>query len=156
MVHSVMFRFFLSANTYFSIAGIYTVRFLNIELKGQNTGEPTVELIDHYINNASMHYGDFLISSFQFKELTLVRQLNEHLDLGVLTKASVQEAVQFGKQIKAKAIHPNMALISKENVSWAQSEGFKVHTWTVNNRDDIERMKAYGVDGIISDNPDLI
>ena len=38
----------------------------------------------------------------------------------------------------------------------AQGEGFKVMAWTVNETTEIERMKSYDVDGIISDNPDRI
>lgn len=130
--------------------------FLNIELKGRFTGESVVKTIQNYIRNYHWTNDQFLISSFQFKELELVRSLNEHIRLGVLTKASVTEAVQFGKRIKANAIHPNMALVSNDNVKWAQNEGLKVITWTVNNEEDILRMKTYGVDGIISDNPDRI
>ena len=76
--------------------------------------------------------------------------------LGVLTKASVSDAIEFTNTINAYAIHPNVSLVTKDNVSLAQNKGYKVLTWTVNDQLTIERMKAYRVDGIISDNPDLI
>ena len=37
----------------------------------------------------------------------------------------------------------------------AQSRGLKVIPWTVNHRDDIARLIDLGVDGLITDRPDL-
>jgi glycerophosphoryl diester phosphodiesterase len=96
------------------------------------------------------------VSSFQHKELQIVADCDSNIQLGVLTKASVDEAIEFAKTIKAVAIHPNHALLSRENVKRAQNEGFKVYTWTVNDIETINRMKSYHVDGIISDFPDRL
>lgn len=41
-------------------------------------------------------------------------------------------------------------------VSEAQTLGLRVVVWTVNKRDDMARMIEVGVDGIISDRPDLL
>jgi glycerophosphoryl diester phosphodiesterase len=41
-------------------------------------------------------------------------------------------------------------------VKLAQNEGYKVITWTVNDHESIKRMISYGVDAIISDNPDRL
>ncbi len=129
---------------------------LNIELKGRCTATKTAEVIETYINQKGWKYNDFLVSSFQHHELEDVFKLNKNIPLGVLTKASVFEALELAKTINAVAIHPNFALLTKENVKRAQSKGFKVNTWTVNDADTILRMKRYGVDGIISDYPDRL
>jgi len=129
---------------------------LNIELKGKDTALSTCKIISEYIETKQWQLGHFLISSFQYQELEIVHGLNPQLRLGVLTKASVSDAIKFAETINAFAIHPNVALVTKDNVSLAQRKGFKVITWTVNDQQTIERMKTYGVDGIISDNPELI
>uniref|UniRef100_UPI0023B81FDF glycerophosphodiester phosphodiesterase family protein n=2 Tax=Pseudomonadota TaxID=1224 RepID=UPI0023B81FDF len=41
-------------------------------------------------------------------------------------------------------------------VSEAHTEGLRVVVWTVNKPDDMARMIELGVDGIISDRPDLL
>lgn len=127
---------------------------LNIELKGKNTAEETCKIIAEYIQNDLRHQEDFLISSFQKTELKSVFESNPNLKLGVLTKASVTDALKFAKTIDAYAIHPNVALLTKSNVKLAKDEGFKVITWTVNDQEAIKRVTSYGVDGIISDNPE--
>ena len=129
---------------------------INIELKGSDTALATCKIISEYIKLKSWSRDHFLISSFQHEELRTVYDFNPRLRLGVLTKASVSDAITFAQAINAYAIHPNVALLTKDNVSLAQNKGYKVITWTVNNKLTIERMKVYGVDGIISDNPELI
>lgn len=129
---------------------------LNIELKGRHTAAKTCEVIEQYINQKGWKYSDFLVSSFQHHELEDVFKINKKIPLAVLTKASVFEAVEFAETINAVAIHPNFALLTKENVKQAQSKGLRVNTWAVNDDETIFRMKDYGVDGIISDYPDRL
>ncbi|WP_456442113.1 glycerophosphodiester phosphodiesterase [Psychroserpens sp.] len=129
---------------------------LNIELKGRNTALISCKIIAEYIKTHQWSLDHFLISSFQHHELETVYKLNNLLRLGVLTKANVSDAIEFANTINAYAIHPNVSLVTKDNVRLAQSKGYKVLTWTVNDKPTIERMKTYGVDGIISDNPELI
>lgn len=129
---------------------------LNIELKGEKTAQPTVNLLHKYFAKDNWSYNNILISSFQRKELEAVYAIDKKMPLGVLTKASVNASIRFAKTIEAVAIHPNFALLSKNNVKEAQDEGFKVNAWTVNDYESIERIKSYGVDAIISDYPDRI
>lgn len=129
---------------------------LNIELKGRDTAAKTVEVIERYINQKGWKYGDFIVSSFQHHELEDICKLNKKIPLAVLTKASVFDALEFAETIKAVAIHPNFALLTRENVKRAISKGFKVNTWTVNDDETINRMNDFGVDGIISDVPDRL
>ncbi|MGM1056109.1 MAG: glycerophosphodiester phosphodiesterase [Bacteroidota bacterium] len=129
---------------------------INIELKGLNTAAETVSIIQHYIKNLNWNQEDFIVSSFQKNELFEVYKTDPEIRIGVLSKASVTEALQMAKMLNAKAIHPSLGIITRENVQQAQEAGFKVNVWTVNEQADILRMKDFGVDGIISDFPDLL
>jgi len=51
---------------------------------------------------------------------------------------------------------PYHAETTREQVKEAQSLGLKVVVWTVNDPADMRRMIEWGVDGIISDRPDLL
>ena len=130
--------------------------FINIELKGIGTAKPVVELIEHYIAKKNWNYTDFLISSFDLKMLEEVQMLNPKIRIGVLTEESVEEALAFAKKIKAFSIHPDYVLLSKENVALMQENGFEVYPWTVNSKEDIQKIKSFKVNGIISDFPDRI
>ncbi|UKM65792.2 glycerophosphodiester phosphodiesterase [Flavobacteriaceae bacterium GSB9] len=129
---------------------------LNIELKGRGTAAKTCEVIEAYTREKGWSYSDFIVSSFQHHELEHVYKINKKIPLGILTKASVAEAIEFAETINTKIIHPNFALLTRENVKKAQQDGYIINTWTVNDSETIARMKDYGVDGIISDFPDRL
>jgi glycerophosphoryl diester phosphodiesterase len=130
--------------------------FINIELKGIETAKPLVALIENYILAKNWNYTDFLISSFDWNMLEDVQLLNPKIRIGVLTEESVEESLAFAKKIKAFSIHPDYVLLSKENVALMQENGFEVYPWTVNSTADIQKIKSFNVNGIISDFPDRI
>lgn len=129
---------------------------INIELKGSNTAEEACRIIKHYVKEGNWKYSDFIVSSFQQNELYRVYHCDPAIPLGVLSKASVPEAIELGKKIEARAIHPSIGIITRDNVQQCKKAGFEVNVWTVNEPDAIERMKDFGVDGIISDYPELL
>ena len=104
--------------------------FLNIELKGKHTASKSCKFIQKYIKEEGWNYDNFIVSSFEHHELENVFKIDKNIPLGVLTKASVTEAIEFAKTINAKAIHPNFALLTFDNVKRAQEKGCKVYTWT--------------------------
>ena len=130
--------------------------FINIELKGFGTGKPVAELIALFISEKNWNHTDFIVSSFDWKMLEEVQLLNPKIRIGVLTEESVEEALAFAKITKAFSIHPYYALLSKENVALMQENGFEVYPWTVNSKEDIQKIKSFNVNGIISDFPDRI
>jgi glycerophosphoryl diester phosphodiesterase len=130
--------------------------FINIELKSYETVEKVVELIEKYVQEKNKNYNNFIISSFDWNALQQVRFLNDKIQIGVLTATDLDLAFSFAKFIKAKTINPYFHLLNEENVAKMQEKGFEIHTWTVNEIEDIEKMKALKVDGIISDFPDRI
>ncbi|PTX44673.1 glycerophosphoryl diester phosphodiesterase [Christiangramia gaetbulicola] len=129
---------------------------INIELKGLNTAGPVSKLVKQKVAEGKWQYSDFLISSFQKNELFETRKLDEKVPIAVLSKASVPEAIEIGKMLKASAIHPSLGIITRDNTKLSQEAGFKVNVWTVNEREDILRMIDFGVDGIISDYPNRL
>ncbi|HEY1877900.1 MAG TPA: glycerophosphodiester phosphodiesterase family protein [Rhizomicrobium sp.] len=54
----------------------------------------------------------------------------------------------------AKGWFPKFPDATSENVAYARERGLKVGAWTVNRRDDMERLK--GLDAICTDRPDLL
>ncbi|TNJ43863.1 glycerophosphodiester phosphodiesterase [Tamlana fucoidanivorans] len=129
---------------------------LNIELKGKNTAEGTVQIIKDAVKGKKWSYNNIIVSSFQHHELEHVFKHDKNILLGVLTKANMDEALEFAKTVNAVAIHPNVALVTRSNVKRVQELGYSVNVWTANEKATIERMKKYGVDGIISDYPDRL
>jgi glycerophosphoryl diester phosphodiesterase len=53
----------------------------------------------------------------------------------------------------AVGVHPERVLVTPERVATWRRRGALIHTWTVNDPAEAERLSSFGVDGIISDNP---
>ena len=137
---------------------IETPLFVNIELKGLNTAQATSKIITNLSKSTSWRLENFIISSFNWNELEQFRSIDKNTPVGVLVSnsMSINEAIEFGKKINAQAIHPNFKLLNEKTVKKIKNNGFKIYTWTVNSKDDINYMKKFKVDGIISDFPDKI
>ena len=130
--------------------------FINIELKGKNTAKPVVDVIESYLNGKNWNYNHFLISSFDWIALQEVRSLNPNIALGVLTQTDLGLAIGFADFIQAKSIHPYFHLLNTENTALMQQKEFQVFPWTVNELEDIQKIKSFQADGIISDFPDRL
>jgi len=137
---------------------VETPLFVNIELKGLNTAQATSKIITNLSKSTSWRLENFIISSFNWNELEQFRSIDKNTPVGVLlsNSMSINEAIEFGKKINAQAIHPNFKLLNEKTVKKIKNNGFKIYTWTVNSKDDINYMKKLKVDGIISDFPDKI
>jgi len=129
---------------------------INIELKAFETAEPVVKLIEYYVTQKNWKYSQFLVSSFDWPALQKVRDLHVEIPLGVLSETDLELAIGFAEFVKAETIHPYFHLLTAENTSNMQQKGFKVFAWTVNEREDIQNIKSFKVNGIISDFPDRL
>ena len=130
--------------------------FINIELKGSHTAELVCDCIAKNVQDQKFEYSNFIVSSFQREELAHVANYNPLVPLGILTQASVEQALEWAEEFSAQAIHPHFSLLTLENVALTHEKGYKIHTWTVNELDDIQRVKTFGVEAIITDFPDRI
>ena len=129
---------------------------VNVELKAFETAEPVVKLIEYYVTQKNWKYSQFLVSSFDWPALQKVRDLHVEIPLGVLTETDLELAIGFAEFVKAETIHPYFHLLTAENTSHMQQKGFKVFAWTVNEWEDIQNIKSFKVNGIISDFPDRL
>lgn len=129
---------------------------VNIEIKDPKATTKVVALIEQFISENQYNHNQFLISSFDWDVLEQVSLLNSNLLIGVLTSKSIENALAFAQKINAYSINPFHELLDKEKVTLLQQNDFLVFPWTVNEFAEIEKMKSFNVDGIISDFPDRI
>ncbi len=129
---------------------------VNIELKGVKTAKPVQELIEKYVKNKGWEYDDFLVSSFNHYELKKFRKLNPKIKIGVLISGIPRGFLEFAEMLNVYSINLCFKFINQECVNDAHNHNLKVYVWTVNDSEDIERMKTLGVDGIFSNFPDRL
>lgn len=109
------------------------------------------ELIKRH-NNA----GQIVFSSFSSSNLNIAAQLMPAIPRGLLARAGVLGlwARSFGFMFgDYQALHPHITSVSREQVRRIHRVSRRVHAWTANSPEDIRRLRDWGVDGIITDDP---
>lgn len=129
---------------------------LNIELKGPGTAEPSYAIIQHFINTYGWKIEDFHISSFRHDELKAMRGLDDQIEIGILPRGNVLDALGIAKETSAFSINANKGHLNPESVKMMHDAGLKVYAWTVNSPKDIRRLLGLGIDGIITNYPDRV
>lgn len=60
------------------------------------------------------------------------------------------------RALQVPEVHAGIRIVSPSSVKAAHRLGVQVHVWTVNERADMERLLEWGVDGIMTDRPDVL
>lgn len=128
--------------------------FLNIELKGRNTAEGSLNLIKKYVERNKIEFNNILFSSFNWEELKDLRSLSDKVQLALITEQDPLLAIDYALKLKAVAINPNYKDLNEQIISKINEKGLKIYTWTVNSKIQIDRLKVLNVNGIITDFPD--
>lgn len=129
---------------------------VNVELKGAGTAKPVQLILEKYVKENGWSYADFMVSSFNHHELEAFHRLCPEVKIGALLTGIPLDYAMFAQRLGAHSVNLCQEFINKEFVDDAHQRGLKVFVWTVNDEDDIERMKALGVDGMFSNFPDRI
>ena len=127
---------------------------INVELKGPRTAKPVVALIREFLAQPGWLASDFLVSSFNRRELRAVEDPRIPIGL-LLTKPSRLYALS-ARRVRASSVHPGVRFVTRKFVEDAHRRGLRVFPYTVNEPADIERMRALGVDGVFTDYPDRV
>lgn len=137
-------------------------KILNIEIKSPKNKDYSV--VAKTMDAVKKHglFDRLIISSFDPVALTCCKELDEKCRTGYLYSPKTQNfskllghEVDYAKCIGADALHPFGWLVRRGLVEKAHENGIAVNPWTVNKPSDIRRMVACGVDGIITDVPDV-
>lgn len=132
---------------------------VNIEIKNL-PGEPSFDPGERVADRvAELTGGDasIVVSSFWPGTLEALRDRHPEVPTGFLVtrwpdpSASVAAAAGFG----CGALHPHLAMLSRNLVEEAHEAGLTVAAWTVLDRDDALATRSAGVDTVITDDVTL-
>ena len=129
---------------------------INVELKGPRTAAPVVTLIDEYVRQRGWRHEDFVVSSFDHAQLRKARRRDPEIRLGALITRIPRRLASFAQQLGAWSVNVSRECVTEEFVLDAHRRGLQVFVFTVNETQDIARMKKLGMDGVFSDFPDRV
>jgi glycerophosphoryl diester phosphodiesterase len=126
-----------------------TSAFLDIELKVPGLEPELMAAL-----GAHSPQRGFVVSSFLPAVLQELRLRNEVIPLGLICDRSSQ--VPLGLKMTVQYVILHHSLVKKDLLREIASAGKKSMVWTVNDRDSMLRFAEWGVDGIISDDTELM
>ncbi len=131
---------------------------LNIELKSGplNKGleRAVVVLVERYGLG-----GRVLISSFSPLALRRVQLIAPHIPTGLLYGLKSLPIFGLAGLILPKdcaAFHPHYEIVGESHIAKAHRRGIRMQTWTVDEPSVMRSLIAWGVDGIITNRPDVL
>lgn len=129
---------------------------VNIELKGRSTAFATYQVIDKYINEKGWSELDFMVSSFDHHELNKFKHLYPQIPIGVLLEGVPLSYADCAVQLNAQSINLSLDFINQDFVNDAHQKGLQVYVYTVNDYDDIAKVKKLNIDGIFCNFPERL
>lgn len=132
---------------------------LNIEIKARVlSGAHLVAEVVRLIEDHNLVHR-VIVSSFNPFVLRRVKRLNPHIPTGLLYRSDLSAHLLRTLLVflaHPNALHPEKHLITQEYMAWAKKRGCRVNVWTVDEPAEMERLVALGVDGIITNRPDVL
>lgn len=139
----------------------------NIELKSEaseydkSQPQPAAfcELVQAVLATQKLQPGRVIIQSFDF---AILRYWHEQTKAGKYPRVSLAALVENMRGpeknidelgFKPAIYSPYYRLLSQDKIVRLHEQNIRVIPWTVNQRDDMERLKSWGVDGLITDYP---
>jgi len=135
---------------------------INIEIKNppvkNDLVKRTIETVHEYGISDSV-----IISCFNPEIIRESKEIDPSIRTGLLYGDDElgNEIRSFGvekycAQLNANAAHPHFSLITEDEVKRLHALNIAVNVWTVNDKEVIERLTAWGCDSLISDIPDYV
>ena len=135
----------------------------NIEIKSSPDGDGIYhpspkEFSDivYQLINKKLDWSRVNIQSFDFRVLQYMHQVYPQVTLAMLVETAanpIEQLIELG--FEPQIYSPYFVALTKETVDLLHQKGMKVIPWTVNSSEQMEKLLAMGVDGIITDYPNL-
>jgi glycerophosphoryl diester phosphodiesterase len=128
---------------------------VNVELKGPGTAEPVGRFLTD--RRAEGWAGEqLLVSSFDRQALGRLKRSYPELRVGVLRTTCSPEVMAYAQELGAYSVHPGQRCVDQKLVDDAHARGLAMYVFTVNEAEDIRRMRELGVDGVFTDYPERV
>ncbi len=132
--------------------------FVNIELKVEKMTATGLERVVARVVEQAGARERVVFSCFHPAPLWRLRFLLPSVRRALLIGSSQAFHLRRGWQgvaLGLHAVHPEHVMLDECRLARFHRRGLEVNTWTVNEPWDIRRLSAMGVDGVITDRPDM-
>lgn len=130
--------------------------FTNIEIKTLPTYYPGIEEKTLALVERFSYIDRVVFSSFNWLSVMKIKILRPEAQAGVLiANPRIDNIGCELSDIGLDTYHPDFSLIDQSAIEECHRHGISVNTWTVNDEMRMKECQKWGVDGLITNNPDL-
>ncbi|MFW9831929.1 MAG: glycerophosphodiester phosphodiesterase, partial [Candidatus Thorarchaeota archaeon] len=117
-----------------------------IEIKSENIEELVLdEIYDGKIVE------QVIISSYHYSVLEKIRDLDKIIPTGLIFKQPLVDPFRLARSLGCSILAPQFQLISPNFVKKSRQVGLDIYPWAVNEKEDVEKMIAMGLEVLITD-----
>ena len=98
---------------------------------------------------------DVIVTSFFHETVKKVKEFNSKIKTGIIFRCYPINVGGLALKSKADLIFPEYKYVDSRMVEEAHSKGLKVYVWTVDSLKEAKNLTKIGVDGIVTNKPDL-
>ncbi len=124
---------------------------INVEIKAEGIEEKVVELIRDYKLEKNV-----LISSFNLPAIKKIKEIAPELKTAALISTPVEDILNVLKEYNADGVNPFFVMVNEDFVEEIHNAGYILYPWTVDDEDMMQYLIELGVDGIITDVPEIL
>ena len=132
---------------------------LNIELKTTSPGDNGLERAVITLVEQHSLSRRVLFSSFNPFSLRRAKRIAPHIPAGLLYDQGLSLPLRrawLAFLAPHEARHPHYKMVDARYMAWARRRGYRVNTWTVDDPAEMRRLVGLGVNGIITNVPDVL
>lgn len=129
---------------------------LNLELKSSGGAQATIDTLQRYTDNKQHLWDNVLLSSFKVGELIAARRANTHANLALLHDLNPFAYITYHPFLGLTAVGFHRLHINSLALQIAKKAGLFTYAYTVNRPDAARRLEARGIDGVMSNRPDML
>jgi Glycerophosphoryl diester phosphodiesterase len=130
--------------------------YVNVELTNYSSKQDALIPLVAEVVKANHMEDRVIFSSFLPGNLSKIHKLIPQAPVAILCLEGLAGALSRSflfLGVSPKVIHPYLTDTTAASVNWEHRRGRRVHVWTVNENQDIERLLKIKVDGIFTDDP---
>ena len=129
----------------------------NVELK---TGVIYYPGIEEKVASVVKKYGiedKVIFSSFNPLSLVIMQRYLPECKMGFLFSNSIniKHISHLAKEVAFSYLHPDYKVISEEMLQETKACGLGINAWTIHDPEEVKRLMAWGVEGTITNDPEM-
>ncbi len=129
---------------------------LNLELKPMKDITVVYNLLTKHYVKGPEDWDNIIISSFHIMHLLKLRRLSADINLALLHSINPFAFVAYQRRLKLAAVGWHRLHVNRLAIEIAQKADIFTYVYTVNRPEAATILEQHGIDGVVTDYPDLI